>query len=311
MQEPIDVAYQLCKNASMSDWGDYRYFLAVARAASLSAAARAMRVDQSTVGRRLAALEAQIGARLFDHTPEGYVLTAAGEGARAEVERLELGFLAVERRLAGGDARVEGVVRLAISETFANMFLIRHLGALHAQHPGLSLELLTGNQAVDLARREADVALRLGRAPRQPNLVARRLAVAGFALYASPRYLACKGRPRLRSGFQGHRIVSYGAALAMVPIGRWLSEHAGDAETILRVDSVASAHQAVAAGLGLGVLPCTFEGQGVERVTTAVLGANPIWTVVHQDLVRNARVRAVRLFLEDLVHQERQTLAGK
>jgi DNA-binding transcriptional LysR family regulator len=292
----------------VANWDDYRYFLAVARAGSLSGAARRMRVDQSTVGRRLAALEARVGARLFDHTPEGYVLTAAGESVRTDVERLEDGFLAVGRRLAGGDARIEGVVRVAIVETFANTFVVGHLGELRSRHPGLSIELLTGNAPVDLARREADLAVRLGKAPKQPNLVVRQLGVAGFALYGSRDYLARRGRPRLSGGLGGHEVVCYSGELATTPLARFMTEHAKRAEIVLRTNSVASAYEAVAAGLGLGILPCVLGGRGLERIGSAILGTNPIWSVVHEDLLRNARVHAVLLFLTDRIQRERRRL---
>lgn len=294
-----------------SDWNDYRYFLALARAGSLSAAARAMRVDQSTVGRRLAALEDQVGARLFDRTPDGYVLTAAGEQVHPDAERLEDGFLAIARRLAGGDARIEGVVRVAIIETLATMLFVPHLGALRSRHPGLSIDLLTGNQPVDLARREADLAVRLGPAPKQPNLVARQIGAAGFALYASTSYLSRRGPPRRRQdGLRGHEIVCYGGDLAAVPISRWLIERGQKAQIVLRANSVAAVYEAVAAGLGMGVLPCLLAREGLERLSP-VLGTNPIWTIVHEDLLRNARVRAVLVFLSDLIQQEHATLAGK
>jgi DNA-binding transcriptional LysR family regulator len=288
-------------------WDDFRYFLALARAGSLSAAARRMRVDQSTVGRRLAALEAEAGARLFDHTPDGYVLTAAGESVLGDVERLEDGFLAVERRLAGGDARIEGVVRVSISETFANHFVVAHLDELRARHPGLTVELATSNAPVDLARREADLAVRLGPAPKQPNLVVRPLGAAGFALYGSRAYLASHGRPRLRGGLRGHRVVRYGGELAPVPMARFLEEHAREAEVVLLANSVATVHEAVVAGLGLGVLPCVLAGDGLERIGP-LLGANPIWSVVHEDLVRAARVRAVLQFLSEVIGRERRRL---
>src|SRR5688572_26660614 len=113
-----------------SEWSDFRYFLAISRVGSLSGAARELHVNQSTVGRRLFALEASFGVRLFDRTPEGYALTAAGETIRSEVERLEEGFLGIERKLSGSDARVSGVVRLATSETLASVFVSPHLARL-------------------------------------------------------------------------------------------------------------------------------------------------------------------------------------
>ena len=125
---------------TMSEWSDFRYFLAVSRVGSLSGAARELQVNQSTVGRRLLALEASFGVRLFDRTPEGYALTAAGETIRSEVERLEEGFLGVERKLSGGDARVSGVVRLATSETLASVFVTPNLARLKSIYPELSIE---------------------------------------------------------------------------------------------------------------------------------------------------------------------------
>jgi DNA-binding transcriptional LysR family regulator len=292
------------------DWNDYRYFLAVARAGSLSAAARTLGVDQSTVGRRLTALQAACGARLFDHTPAGYVLTAAGESVRADIARLEDGFLAVERRLAGSDARPEGVVRLATTETLATAFLVERLAPLRAQYPRLSLELLTGNQPVDLARREADLSLRIGASPKQPNLVARSLGTAGFSLFAATSYLARRGRPRLRDGLSGHDLVAYAGHLATAPLGRWLDAHAARADVVLRADSVDVVHKAVAAGLGIGVLPCLFTRPGLERVRAEMIGSMPITTVVHEDQARSARIRAVVEYLAEVIHRDRVLLAG-
>jgi len=287
-----------------SEWSDYRYFLAVARAGSLSAAARRLRVNQSTVGRRLASLEAAAGARLFDRTPEGFVLTPAGESVRADVERLEDGFLAVERRLEGGDARVAGTVRLATTEAFAVMFVVPHLKALKARHPELSIDLLTGIQPVDLARREADLAVRLGIPPKQPNLVVRRIGTVEFALYAAKSYLAARGRPNLRTSLRGHTVVGYGGEMATVPIARWINENRGDAEVAFRANTISAVVEAVAAGLGLGVLPCGLGDRLLVRVRSATLGASPIWTIVHEDLARTARVRAVLEFLSDVLRRD-------
>ncbi len=288
-----------------SEWGDYRFFLALVRAGSLSGAARVLGVDQSTVGRRLAALEGAVGVRLFDRTPDGYVLTAAGESVRADVEALESGFLAVDRRLSGGDARVAGVVRIATTEVFASMYVIPELAALASRHPGLSIELIAGIRPVDLARREADIAVRLGAAPKQPNLVVREIGVARFALYCAASYLARRGQPRLRGGLRGHAIVAYGAEMADVPISRWLQEHAHAADVAFRANTIAAVHEAVTAGLGLGVLPCGVGDRNLRRVGSAIAGASPVLTVVHEDLARTARVRAVHDFLSDVMRRSR------
>jgi DNA-binding transcriptional LysR family regulator len=308
MRNPFEYAHRSCKFA-LVDWGDYRYFLALSKVGSLSGAARLMRVDQSTVGRRLAALEGHVGARLFDRTPDGYVLTAVGESVRADVEQLQEGFLAVERRLAGEDVRLAGTVRLAITEVFANAFLIPHLRELRLLHPGLSLDLVTGNAPIDLARREADLAVRLGPAPTQPNLVVRQIGLAEFALYGATEYLERRGRPRPRDGLSGHDVIGYHGDLSSTPMARFVHARAQRATVVLRVNSVASAFEAVAAGYGISALPCVLGARGLQRVGS-VGGATPIRTVVHQDLMRNGRIRAVLGFLADVIRRESRSLRG-
>lgn len=297
----------------MLDWNDYRYFLAVARGGSLSAAARSLGVDQSTVGRRLATLQDACGARLFDQTPTGYILTAAGESVHEDVARLEEGFLAVERRLAGTDAKPEGVVRIATTETFA-AFLVERIPPLRARYPALSLELVTSDTVVDLSRRAADVAVRIGAPPKQPNLIVRKLGVVGFGLFGSARYLARRPRPRLRDGLAGHEVVAFGGQLARAPLGRWLDTYAAAARVALRADSLEVAHKAVVAGLGLGVLPAMFASGApsqLERIPADVPTSSPIIIVVHEDQARSARVRVVIDHIASAIHRDRALLVGK
>jgi DNA-binding transcriptional LysR family regulator len=137
------------------------------------------------VGRRLVALEEALGARLFDRTSDGLQLTAAGERALAHVEQMEESAAALERAVAGEDARLDGVVRLATSETLAATFLVRALGAFHVRQPGIVLEVVTGASSVNLLKREADLAVRMTSRPTQANLIARKLAEMGWALYVA------------------------------------------------------------------------------------------------------------------------------
>jgi DNA-binding transcriptional LysR family regulator len=294
---------QLCMTSRSPEWSDFRYFLAIARSGSLSGAARLLQVDQSTVGRRLATLEGAVGTRLFDRTPDGYMLTAAGESVCGDIERLEQGFLAVERRLSGGDARIEGVVRIATTEAFGSAFLVPRLAALRQAHPELSIELLSGIERVDLGRREADIAVRLGAPPKQPNLVVREVGTVSFALYAAPSYLADRKRPTPRGGLRGHAIVGYGGDMAGVPISRWLDEHARGAEVAFRANTIGAVYEAVCAGLGVGALPCVLGDRSLTRIGSVDVTSTPIWTVVHEDLIRSARVRAALAFVRDAIRE--------
>ncbi len=284
-----------------SEWSDFRYFLAIARVGSLSGAARELHVNQSTVGRRLLALEASLGVRLFDRTPEGYVLTAGGESVRAEVERLEEGFLGVERKLSGGDARVSGVVRLATTEFIATVFVTPNVARLKSIYPELTIDLSTGSPAVDLSRREADLAVRIGPRPNQPNLVVGHVGELQSGLYAAPSYLAAHRGTPLRRGLRGHWVVGFTGPLARGEIGRWLEEQASEAEVVFRAGTIRPLHDALLAGLGIGALPAALAERDLKRIRRGSGISSHVWTVVHEDVNRSARVRAVLEFMRDVI----------
>jgi DNA-binding transcriptional LysR family regulator len=174
----------------------------IARHRTLSAAARAMGVRQPTMGRRLQALEHRAGATLLQKTPDGYVLTAAGEAVLAAVERIEAETQAVERLIAGKDLRLEGTVRLTTVETLAADVLSPVLAAFRVDHPLVRVEIVAATRSLSLTKREADVALRI--APfLQPDLVARKVGELAYGLYASPAYLERHGTPDWGGGAGG------------------------------------------------------------------------------------------------------------
>src|ERR1700682_5763719 len=141
------AAMRQCNTAVMTsdyDWNDLKYFLAAWRTGTLAGASRLLHVDQTTAGRRLLALEEALGDRLLERTPDGFVLTAAGDRLIETAEHVEQGAIDLGRRAAGLDARLEGVVRVAATETMAVMFLARSLGRLHRAHPGGAVERVSG-----------------------------------------------------------------------------------------------------------------------------------------------------------------------
>lgn len=304
-------AVRLCNHAEVIDWNDYRVFLALSRERSLSAAARRLDVDQTTVGRRLQTLEAAARARLFERTPSGYHLTAAGEAVLADVEALEAGVDRVERKLIGHDAEPRGNVRLATSDSFAVWFLVPRLAPLHERYPALTLELVTGTPAVDLARREADVSLRLSK-PTQPGLVARCIGKAAWGLYASKRYLERFGLPKPNSQLQGHDVVALDDELKTTLGARWLRANGSQGRVVLRANSLLTQASAVASGLGISPLPCIFGDREPElqRVLRDPIGEHEIWLVVHPDVKSSARVRVVMDFLDEVIAKEAAFLTG-
>jgi DNA-binding transcriptional LysR family regulator len=280
------------------DWDDLRFFLAIVRTGSLSAAARELRVTQSTVGRRLASLESGLGARLLHRTPDGYVPTLAGEAVLGKAERVEAEALAVERTVGGRDALLEGVVRVTTVETLASHVLTPAFCALQLGNPEIGIELLANVRHMSLAMREADVAVRLTRFE-QHDLVARRVGTMAHGLYASPAYLERHGPPDFAAGCPGHRLVT-GLDGAEVPqLANWLAEFAPRATAVLRTDSPETQLQATLCGQGMTCLP-RLRGDalpgGLQRLRPPVAqAAVEIWLAVHKD---NRRIPRIRLVLD-------------
>src|SRR5689334_4799791 len=145
------------------NWDDLRFVLALSRAGSLARAAKELRVDHTTVGRRIEAVEADLGVRLFTRTTTGYVLTAEASALLPEIQRVEEAVLALERGAHAQHDSLEGSVRITSGETFGACYLAPRLVSFGRRHPGLTIELVTGGVVLDLARREADIAVRLFR----------------------------------------------------------------------------------------------------------------------------------------------------
>jgi DNA-binding transcriptional LysR family regulator len=294
------------------DWNDLRSFLAIACERSLQGAARALGVNHSTVFRRLNALEARLGARLFDRSARGYALTAAGEQMLASAERVEDEILGLQRRLLGGDVRLSGTLRVTTTDTLVHGLLGPHLRAFQAAYPAIELELITGNAFFDLSKREADVALRPSRHPGDA-MVGRRLAEIAVALYGGRDYLTARGRPPSSSALDGHAVIVGDASLGHLPATRWLAERTPAGATVLRCNSWLSQLAAARAGLGLAALPCFLGDAAPELIR--VLPPEPalageLWLVTHPDLQRTARVRAFMETLARGLRRERALFEG-
>src|SRR5512146_1243587 len=166
------------------DWGDLRFFLELSRSGSLSGAARRLKVDRNTVGRRVASLEEALGLALFERGPQGWTRTAAGDELAALASRVEENVLALARHADAADRDMAGTVRLTTATHICAQLLVPSLPLLHERHPRLLLEVAVDQRIFDLTRREADLALRLGR-PREAGLVMRKLGDLAYGLYAA------------------------------------------------------------------------------------------------------------------------------
>jgi DNA-binding transcriptional LysR family regulator len=288
---------------AMISWDDLRVLLAAHRGGTLAGAGRLLGVDATTVGRRLSALQDALGARLVERTPDGLALTAAGLRAVAAAEATDDLVTGLARELSGADARVEGTVRLTTGDGLLVHVLAPALPALRARHPALRLELLAATRPLDLARREADVAVRFFR-PREPGLVAKRLAPLSYGLYAAPAYLAQKGTPRRAADLAEHDLVGFDAALASTPEMRWLARHAPEDHFVVRASTTPVILAACRAGLGIAaVADIIARGEpGIVRVLPRVAPPErEAWAVLHPDLRASARVNAVLAWLAEVL----------
>lgn len=276
------------------NWDDIRIFLAIHRAGSLSAAAGPLGLTQPTCGRRLAGLESALGMRLFDRTPEGLHLTAAGAGLVQPAEAMEAGARALALETAGRERDLEGVVRIATTELFAVSFLVDALRPLHARHPEIRFELVLSNEESDLLRREADLALRFGPEGTRPSpdrLVAQKLGDEPFDLYGADAYLAARGAPPDPAALAGHDVVVYSARN---PASAWCASAFRGANVVLAVPSMLASSAAVAGGLGLGVIPRRAAGRFPQlRRLSPEIARGTGWLIVSPDLRRAPRIRVV------------------
>lgn len=294
----------------MPDWSDYRYFLALAHAGTLAAAARKLGVEHTTVSRRVAALESALGTKLFVRTPDGFVLTTAGEHALPRIEEAAKAIEGVENRVAGEDADLRGKVRLTASDSFSG-FILKRLGPMRARHPEIVVEFLTGNQFYDLARREADLAIRIAPALKG-ELIGRKVAECGWGVYAAEAYLARVDAP-LTTGLSGHEVIAYDADHAFYPGAEWLSANAREASVVMHGNNIISVLNAATIGLGIAALPCFLADvePTLRRAFPEIIATRPMWLVVHPDLARVARVRVVMDSIIEMMSAEASLLAGR
>lgn len=289
---------------------DLRLFLAVMREGNMLAAARRIGIDHSTVARRITGLETMLGTRLFDRSPRGVTPTPAAFALSPHAERVESELLAAAASIAGRDRDVEGVVRLATPEAFAAHLVAPHVATLRARHPRLMLELASESRMASLSKREADIAVML-KPPPKGRLVARKLIDYRLGLYGAKAYLDRYGMPTDRADFGRHMFVSYIEELAGFPEMIALDQIVTGATIGFRASSSAAQHEAVAAGMGLGVLH-VFAADSDDRLVRLLPGRAEVWRsywlVMHADLQRLPRVRATVDFLDEVAQGMREQL---
>ena len=275
------------------DWNDARMLLAVARDGSTLTASRTLKVSQTTVMRRIAALEEALKLSLVERKQSGYRLTEDALELLADFEALESAAQRIATRAEGKRRHISGVIRVTTHELIANLTLPLGLKAFRQQYPDISVQVLTSDKVLDLTKGEADIAIRSGPRPTEPGLVARLIDEGTWAVFGSPDYIAEHGRPETPQDLNRHSFVG-GEGQWADEVDAWLAEHAPSAKVELRNSSLLGVIHHVRAGLGLGVLPFEPLRSDPELVwcLTPPQPPSQTWLVIPERLRDVSRVRA-------------------
>ena len=297
----------------MFDWNDLQHFLAVARLRSTTAAARGLKVDQSTVQRRLAELERRIGQPLVERRTTGYQLTAFGQQLLPHAQKVEQSVQALEKVIRSTARELTGVVRVACPEPIVyRLSQSPLLERFRARHPALQVEFMMSDRYLDLGKGEADVALRSGDTV-DNQLVGRKLGDSLWAVYGSRAYVERHGRPSSVEELRRHALIGLDESMAGHRAAVWLRQTAPDARIAARADSVLGLVSSAKAGVGLAPMPTALGD--AEQDLVRVLGPIPeltrIWRILTtKQLRRTPRVCAFFDFMVSEVETLRPILTG-
>jgi len=286
----------------MLDWNDLRYFLAVAREGSTLAAARTLRTSQTTVARRIAALERALGIQLFEKRQAGYALTPAGEELRGKAEQVEASAEAFAEAASAGARDTTGTVRITSEEIYALSLVSPLLRDLHEQHPEIIVEVDTTGALRDLGAGEADVALRSSSHEQPAGLVGRRLCIDDWTLYCSRDYAERHGRPTTAAELKRHAIVGGGGAKLWQHYQAWLKSLDLEDRVAMHHASSTGLLSAVRSGFGVAVLPCIVgdaDPDLIRCIPPRPDHGRVLWLLTHERVRHTPRVRAVIDFLHE------------
>lgn len=297
---------------SKFDWDDIALFLTLVRYKTLSQTARVLSMTHSTVGRRIKGLEAALGARLFERTAAGFLLTDSGEMLLREAEGIEAHVAEISAAFSGEKTQVGGTIRVATMEALGSLYLSPRFARLYELHPSVRVELVTASHWINLSKREADVLISFPR-PRGHRIASEKIGEFALFLYASDEYLARFGMPASVDDLKHHRFIDYIDELVVISAVRWLSDVLRNQETVFRSTSLVAQYNAAIGGMGIAMLP-TFLAADDPRLVPIlpreIRVERDFWLSVHNDLEHIPRVRLVLNFLKNLITENSNFLKG-
>jgi DNA-binding transcriptional LysR family regulator len=288
--------------------------VAVARAGSGLRAGQALGVNQTTVMRRLMHIERALGAELFERKPSGYVLTTVGQRVAATAGRIEEEVKTLGSALRAEQRAISGCVRVTASELMVNALVTPLLREFRKQYPGVLLELIADDRRLDLARGEADVALRASSRPEGAGIVARRLPDIAWSVYCSRSYAEEHGAPDTIDALESHAVIAVEGGLASLPGPRLLARVAPSSKIGARSNSLTNLILALKAGLGIATLPC-FAGDAHDDLVRCLPPIPELvaeqWLVVREEVKSAPHVRAFVDFLAEYIQGLRAPLSAE
>ena len=292
-------------------WDDIRLVKAIADARGMPGASDRLGINQSTVFRRLGQIEAALGSTLFERHRTGYALTPMGEEMVALARRLDSEITAFTRKIVGQEIAPEGELLVTTADTLLVHLLTPLLAKFQAAYPRMRLEVVLANQALNLSKRDADIAIRAADNPPE-NLVGRRVAKIAWALYGRASDFLKSSRID-RARLVERRWVSPGENLLDLKAVRYVQQHVRMERNVYRVNTVLGLAEAVEAGIGIGHLPCFVADARPKLIRLAPLEpefADDLWLLTHRDLRQSARVRALLDFLAAEIAKMKSLIEG-
>ena len=288
------------------DWDHARVFLAVARSGQFLAAARQLRLDHATVGRRITALEDTLGVKLFDRRPTGCALTPPGERFLASAERIEADMLRIQAELSETEVEAAGTVRIGAPDGFGTYFLSRRLGRLMERQPRLTIQLVPLPRTFSLSKREADIAIVVDR-PEEGRLTVRKLTDYTLGFYASRAYLETRVAPQTIEQLQQHALITYVQDLQFAGALNYFPQGFSPQFRRFECAGVLGQAEAVRAGAGVGILHDYHAAHDMElaRILPEHGFMRSYWLVTHSDTRALTRVRLVSDFIVEEVQSAR------
>jgi DNA-binding transcriptional LysR family regulator len=304
--------------AAMLDWNDLRYFIAVAREGSTLAAAKVLRTSQTTVARRISALEQALGFPLFEKRQAGYALTPTGHELLDRAQQVERSADAFAEAASGHARAVNGAVRITTEDIYAQGLISPLLRDLHELYPDIMIHLDTDQAVRDLGAGEADIALRSSSKDQPAGYVGRRLCVDDWTLYCSRDYAARNGTPATIEDLKHHAIVGGGGGNLWRHYQAWLQSLGLEAQVAMHHANSSGLFSAVRSGVGVAALPCVVADADPELIRC--IPPRPehgriLWLLTHERVRHTPRVRAVIDFLYErlcrhvrLLERQQETL---